>query len=774
MPNWASSFKMRHDWWWGRLTRYIRAILAGFLGAFILVQAAQADTGTLIDKRFSAVAEIVQREIAVHHIPGAVIVVGGPGGVIYREAFGDRITAPEHEKLTPNAIFDLASLTKVVATTTAIMQLAEAGKLSLDDKVVKYWPQFGANGKDAITISQLLTHISGLRPDLDLREQWRGRKAALGRIADERPLSLPGTSFRYSDINFIVLGELVNRISGKPLDAYSRERIFRPLGMVDTGFNPSVRKRLLVVPTDRQDGMLRWGKVQDPTAYRMGGVAGHAGLFSTADDLSHFAEMMLAEGSRHGVRVLSPPTVRRMTSKFDLPAGIKRGLGWDIASDYDAGMAMIFGPGSYGHTGYTGTSLWIDTQTKTYLIILTSRLYPDDRGDVRSLRQDVAYSVASIYRTPKITLGIDVLKEQNFEQLKGLRIGLLTNQTGRDWDGRRTIDVLAHAPDVHLAAIFSPEHGLNSDQNSNVESGRDETTGLPIYSLYGAARRPTPDMLAGLDAIVVDLQDAGARFYTYATTLAYVMEESAKHNIEVIILDRPNPIGAAGVKGPVLEPDLESFTGYFPTPVEHGMTLGELSSLFNGEKKIGADLTVVRMRGYQSLSWYDETGLTWISPSPNLRSPAEAILYPGVGLIEGTNLSVGRGTATPFEVVGAPWIDGQQLADYLSSRMIPGVLFQAVEFTPDQDRYAGKACRGVRIELTDRNGLDAPGLGLEIAAALHRLYPAAFETAPLLGAIGSRNAVAALEDGEDPRKISADWTPELRAFEALREKYRLY
>jgi uncharacterized protein YbbC (DUF1343 family) len=748
-----------------------------FLGIVLLlasVPSAQATGAAVQPSRFDAVARIVQHEIALQHIPGAVVVVGGPEGVIYRQAFGEQWLMPDRKALTPDAIFDLASLTKIVATTTAIMQLAEAHKLSLDEKVSKYWPAFGANGKEAITLTQLLTHSSGLRPDLDLRMPWRGRQAALSRIISERPISPPGVQFHYSDINFIVLGELVRRISGQPLESYARAKIFRPLEMENTGFNPGMGRLRRIVPTDREDGVLHWGMVQDPTAYRMGGVAGHAGLFSTADDLARFAQMIVSGGARGKTRILSPDSVARMVSPLELPDGNKRGLGWDIASDYDSGMAAAFGPASYGHTGYTGTSLWIDGKTKTYLIILTSRLYPNDRGDVRALRQDVAGAVARAINEEKLVLGVDALEQSEFAPLMGLRVGLLTNQTGRDGEGRRTIDVLMHAPDVRLMAIFSPEHGLNADQNGKVESGIDEPTGLPVYSLYGESRRPTQAMLEGLDVLVVDLQDAGVRFYTYATTVAYVMEEAAKRNLRVIILDRPNPIGAAGANGPVLEPDLESFTGYFPLPVQHGMTLGELASLFNIEKKIGADLMVVLMKAYEPFSWYDETGLAWINPSPNLRSVTEAILYPGIGLIEGTNISVGRGTDFPFEVVGAPWIDGVKLAADLNARAIPGVQFEPVAFTPENDRYSGQPCRGVRISILVRGKLDAPRLGLEIAAALNRLYPAEFRMAPLLGALGSRTAFAALENGKDPVEIAAGWAAELREFETLRAKYRLY
>ncbi len=729
---------------------------------------------TPMPERLEAVSSIVEREIALHHVPGAVVVAGNANGVFYRRAFGERLLSPVATPLTADAIFDLASVTKVVATTTAVMQLSERGLLDLDARVVRYWPAFGAHGKDQITVRQLLTHMSGLRPDIQSSASWSGQQQALAQIIADHPISPPGTRFRYSDINFIVLGELVRRVSGEPLDIYTAKHIFEPLGMRDTMFNPGSGKRSRIVPSDIQSNELRWGVVQDPTAYRMGGVAGHAGLFSTADDLSRFAEMLLGHGSRGGVRILSSAAVAQMTQAADLPGGVKRGLGWDIASDYDSGMAQVFGAGSFGHTGYTGTSIWIDPQSGVYLIILASRLYPDDHGDVQPLRMDVATAVTASYRMPGVIPGIDVLEGDRFIQLSGMTIGVLTNRTGRDLAGRRTIDVLARAPDVHVAAIFSPEHGLNDDREGKIGSGTDAATGLPVYSLYGAERRPDDAMLAGLEAVVVDLQDAGARFYTYPATVAYLMEEAAKRHIKVVILDRPNPIAAAGMKGPVLEPEFESFTGYFALPVQHGMTLGELATMFNTEKQIGADLTVVPMQSYHSNSWYDGTGLSWINPSPNLRSTTEAILYPGLGLLEGTNLSVGRGTDTPFEIAGAPWIDANQLAGYLNARSIPGVSFEAAEFTPTADRYSRQLCGGVRIHVTDRTALDAPLLGIEIASALHHLYAANWTIAPMRGSLGSRATFEALQSDEDPRVIAAGWRPAIQNFQTVRAKYQLY
>jgi uncharacterized protein YbbC (DUF1343 family) len=336
------------------------------------------------------------------------------------------------------------------------------------------------------------------------------------------------------------------------------------------------------------------------------------------------------------------------------------------------------------------------------------------------------------------------------------------------------VDVLAAAPGVRLVALFSPEHGLGGDREGDIESGRDAHTGLAVHSLYGATRRPLGPMLTGLDAVVIDLQDVGVRFYTYATTMAYVMEEAARQRLGVVVLDRPNPIRAAGVRGPSRDRGQRSFTGYFPMPVQHAMTLGELARMFNAENRIGADLTVVAMRGYRSASWYEETGLAWIAPSPNLRSLDSTVLYPGVGLIEDTNVSVGRGTETPFEVVGAPWIDAEALTRTLKRRKIAGVAFAKASFTPNASRYAGIRCHGVRIALTDKTALDASRLGIELASALYRIHPGGFAVRDMHRLLGAREALAAIEAGEDPSAIAARWQPGLRAFETLRAKYALY
>ena len=374
----------------------------------------------------------------------------------------------------------------------------------------------------------------------------------------------------------------------------------------------------------------------------------------------------------------------------------------------------------------------------------------------------------------RVRPGIDVLATQKFAPLAGKNIGVITNHTGIDAAGRSTLKLLLQAPGVKVRAIFSPEHGLSGQLDEAVASGRDAATGLPVYSLYGKVKRPTAQMLKGLDALVYDIQDVGTRFYTYITTMGYAMEAAAGAGLDFYVLDRPNPITAAVVEGPVLDPDLQSFIGYFPLPLRYGMTVGELAQLFNKEKAIGAKLHVVAMTGYRRDAWLDQTGLRWVNPSPNLRSLTQAILYPGVGMIESANVSVGRGTATPFEVVGAPWIAGDRLARYLTDRCLAGVRFEPVSFVPSASPYARQRCGGVRVRLTDRNALNVAALGVELAAALYHLYPGQFQIDRTVGMIGSRQVLQAIKQGADPRDIERQWQPRLKDFERLRSKYLLY
>ncbi|MGA2516412.1 MAG: exo-beta-N-acetylmuramidase NamZ domain-containing protein [Thermodesulfobacteriota bacterium] len=753
-----------------------------------------ASSQALREEQLVPIAELAKKEIQAGRIPGAVILIGNRGKVVYRRAFGLRALKPKKVPMTTDTVFDIASLTKVIATSTAVVQLIETGKLNLEDPVAKYWPEFKLNGKEAITVRDLLTHYSGLRPDLDLKPNGSGYDTALRLVEEEKPILPPGTSFIYSDINFIILGELVSRISGKPLDLYCADHIFKPLGMEDTGFKPSPLLQPRIAPTQYLHGTkgnILLGEVHDPVARGMGGVAGHAGLFSTADDLAIFAQTILDGGSRNGIRILSPAMIRKMTTPQSPPDKLPlRGLGWNI----DSSLAS---EASYGHKGFTGTGIWIDPVSNTYVIILTNRVHPNGKGKVEPLRTKIlslvneaiepvsAEGVLASRPLPspyepgennneKVQTGIDVLTGEKFKPLTGLRVGLITNHSGIDSAGRRTVDLLHKAPNVKLVAIFSPEHGFSGKADRKVLSTREPLTGLPLYSLYGATVRPTKKMLSGLDALVFDIQDAGARFYTYITTMGYAMEACAKKGIPFYVLDRPNPITASLVQGPILDRDLRSFTGYFPLPVRHGMTVGELATLFNAEMKIGVKLHVIKMRGYERSQWYDDTGLLWLNPSPNLRTLSEAILYPGVAMVESSNVSVGRGTSTPFEFLGAPWITAEEFASYLNNRRIKGIRFMPVEFTPAASPFKNQLCHGVQIALLDRQVLDSPALGVEIVSALYRLHPKDFQIDKTLGLIGSREVLQAIKDGQDPVVIAQNWQEPLEQFHKLRSKYLLY
>lgn len=757
---------------------------------------------------------IVEDAIAKGQVPGAVVLVWHNGQVVYRKAFGHRSLEPTRAPMAVDTIFDVASLTKVVATTTAVMQLVEKGEIRLNDPVVRYLPEFGQNGKQDVTVRQLLTHFSGLPKDLPLNYEWQGRDTAY-RLAFSSALEFPpGTHFKYSDTNFIVLGALVEHVSGMRLDAYCQQNIFAPLGMPHTRFLPPASWLPEIAPTqyDEHNHMLH-GVVHDPTARRMGGVAGHAGLFSTADDLAKFAQALLA-----GSSVLTPLAIEKMTTPEQPPTStILYGFGWDIDSAFASNRGDLLPVGSFGHTGFTGTSLWIDPTTQTFIIILANAVHPNGKGSAVALRAKVANAVASeilltadeqtelrlrsitgyneaetaehklTTRNGNVLAGIDVLEQQDFAPLRNAlgatasaltKIGLLTNQTGVDAQGRRTIDVLAHVPGISLDAIFSPEHGVTGAlDTTDISNSKDAATGVPVYSVYGATdaeRRPSPEVLKTLDAVVIDLQDAGARFYTFETSLGYFLEAAAKAGIKVIVLDRPDPVTGSLVQGPVSDPGNESFVNYFPLPVRHGMTMGELARMFNAERGIHAKLTVIPMQGWLRGDWFDSTGSGWINPSPNLRSLTQATLYPGVALVEGTNVSVGRGADTPFEVLGSPWIKGKELAAYLNDRNIAGVRFVPITFVPYASNYAGEQCEGVNIVLLDRNAFDAPELGIELASALHKLYPEQFHLDKMQALLNNQAVYNAINEGDDPHRIADDWRESLEKFEQLRKKYLLY
>lgn len=737
-------------------------------------------------------------------IPGAVLLVGHDGAVVYRKAYGERALIPQREPMTVDTIFDAASLTKVIATTPSLMKLFEQGKIRIDDPVTRYLPEF-QGGKSDIEIRDLMTHFSGLRPDLDLKPVWSGYETGIHRALIDKPARPPGLRFVYSDINFILLGEIVHRLSGEMLSDYARENIFRPLGMNDSMFLPPASLIPRIAPTeiDPETGKPLRGAVHDDTSRYMGGVAGHAGLFTTADDLAKFAQMMIDRGALPGTgRLFNAATVEKFTSAAS-PADqpILRGLGWDIDSPYSSNRGELFPIGSYGHTGFTGTSVWIDPVSRTYVILLTNVVHPHRGKSLTSFRSKVATIVAASYgiAAPGVKLtgynetitgpglhrvvehqgqvmtGLDVLADEHFAPLQGKRIGLITNQTGLSRDGKRNVDLML-AAGLKIAALFSPEHGLNGTEDQNIANSKDAATGLSVISLYhGDARRMAPELTSGIDALVYDIQDVGVRFYTYSCTMLSAMEEAAKKRVPFYVLDRPNPITGVRTEGPFLDKDLESPVGCMEIPLRHGMTLGELANWANGERHIGAELHVIAMRGWDRGDWFDETGLTWVNPSPNLRSLNAAVLYPGLAMIEAsTNYSVGRGTDAPFEQIGADWIHGRALAAFLNGRFIPGVRAYPTRFKPATSNFAGRSIEGVRFVVTDRDTFDSTRLGLEVAYALEKLYPGNIRWDVDRFLIGNHETIAALKAGTDPRTVMPLLEEALAPFIEQRQKYLIY
>ncbi|MHC5004096.1 MAG: exo-beta-N-acetylmuramidase NamZ domain-containing protein, partial [Planctomycetota bacterium] len=704
-------------------------------------------------------------------------------------AYGDRRVEPERAPMTVDTVFDLASLTKPVATATSVMLLVETGQVRLRDRVSAHLPEFTGNGKERITVIDLLLHRGGLIPDNALADYDHGPEEAWRRICALELEAAPGETFSYTDVGFIVLGELVRRVSGEPLDAFARRRVFAPLGMHDTGFLPDEARRRRAAPTEQREGRWLQGEVHDPRAARLGGAAGHAGLFGTAADLAVFASMLLDEGRHGDGHVLAARTVATMTAGYAVPGG-ERGLGWDRRSAYSSNRGELMTDRAFGHGGFTGTVLWIDPGLDLFVIFLSNRVHPSGSGLVNPLAGAIGSIAAGAVidaaapgtgaaaggaagRT--VLTGLDVLRRDAFAPVRGLRIGLIANRTAVDRRGVSAVEILHEAAPVELVAVFSPEHGFGADlDRSDIPDGIHAGTGLPVHSLYGESRSPRPEHLVGLDALVFDIQDIGTRFYTYISTMGLAMRAAAAHGLRFIVLDRPNPINGVTVEGPVLDRGRESFTAFHPIAVRHGMTVGELARLFADEVGLDIDLGVVPVEGWRRSDWFDATGLWWVDPSPNMRSLTAALLYPGIGLLEMTNLSVGRGTDRPFERVGAPWIDASALAAEMNGAGLEGVRFVPTAFTPTASLYAGTTCGGLEIVVTDRDRVKAVRVGLTLATALRRLHRDAWDVSALDRLLAHRATADALLSGAPVAAVETGHAAALESFLERRRRVLLY
>jgi len=730
---------------------------------------------------FAPLRAVVSKAVAKGNPPGAVLWFE-TGDKKLTLAEGQRALVPAKEAMTEDTVFDAASLTKVVATLPSVLLLMEQGKIDLEAEVRRYLPEFRAG----ITIRHLLTHTSGLKAGIPKEPEWTGYTAGIARAIATEPDGPPDRFFRYSDINFILLGEIVRRVSGMRLNDFATQHVFEPLHMDSTRFLPPDEWKPRIAPTEKdENGTMLRGVVHDPTSRKMGGVTGHAGLFTTAGDLAKYARMIL----QNGAGLLKPDTIKLMTSSQTIAIVFeRRGLGWDIDSTFSRPRGKTFPIGSFGHTGFTGTSLWIDPASQTFVIFMSSRLHPDGKGSVRDLYEEIGTAAAQCAtltpatgppwpraetEVPTVLNGIDVLARRKFADLQGRRIGLITNQTGIDAQRHSTIDLLAHAPGVKLIKLFSPEHGIRGElDQEKISNSTDKKTGLPVLSLFGEQRAPTQEQLADVDALVFDIQDIGCRFYTYIGTMRLCMEAAAKAKKAFYVLDRVNPIGGLQVEGPALI-DAEKPTATHAIPLRHGMTAGELAAMMNTERAIGCDLKVIPLEGWQRHMLFDQTGLPWINPSPNMRSLNAALLYPGIGLLE-FSITVGRGTDTPFEVLGAPYVNDLRLSHELNKLGLPGIQFTPIRFTPTASIFKGEPCGGVRITITDRIALNAVDAGIAIASTLQRLHPKQFKLDLVNTLLNRAASVKDIRSGDAWKKVVADWSAERQDFAKRRQGFLRY
>jgi uncharacterized protein YbbC (DUF1343 family) len=734
-----------------------------------------------------AIDRLIDECIERGDFPGAVVQVGHREEVVYRRAAGQRMLVPERRPMCENTLFDLASLTKPMATAPAILQLAEQGRLSVQDGVSRFLPAFTGDGRDEVTVHHLLTHSSGLPAYKDYLALGL---APAGIIADLCRLPLearPGAKLIYSCLGYMLLREIVGVVSGQRLDAYCVERIFRPLGMTETLFNPPPELRERCAATEQLPDRVLCGEVHDENARALDGVGGNAGLFATVDDVARFCRMTLNLGELDGARVLSAPMVRRAMTNQALHPGNARGFGWDIDSGYTPVVrGDVFGPGGVGHTGFTGTSIWIDPPSETYIVILTNRCHPTRDGLAANLRRGVANLVGAACAKPGpylflrrgtglVLTGLDRIARDGIASLQGRRVGLVTNHSAITRDRRHAIEVLREA-EVDICTLFSPEHGLRGEYEElmKVPSSVDQATGLPVHSLYSTTQRPTEEMLEGLDTLIFDIADVGVRYYTYTTTMAYCMEEAAKRGLRFVVLDRPNPINGIDVEGPILDPPFRSLAAYHRIPVRHGMTAGELARFANAEYGIGCDLEVIECAGWNRRMWFDETGLPWVNPSPNMRSLTQATLYPVICPIEAADISVGRGTDTPFEVFGAAYLNGERLAEQLNAVGIPHLRFVPISFVPASHKHQGQACGGCFVFTTDRRLLRPVRASVTVASIITQQAPEHFDVTPCRHLFGTDAIVEGIKSLRPPEGVVAPWEADEQAFGETRAEYLLY
>ena len=705
--------------------------------------------------------------------PGAVASVGRNGRAVWTGTFGLRQRVPVQEPVDLETRYDLASLTKVVATTTAVMLLAESGRLDLEAPVSDWIP---LKGLDRFTLRHCLTHTTGLPAYRDLKNEVKSPVSMLEQITALQPEAPAGTRREYSDFGFILLGLVVEQAAGDRLDYFCAEHIFEPLGMGNTGFRPDPEARKTCAPTeqDRWRGRLVRGEVHDENAWAMGGVAGHAGLFSTVGDLTHFCEALL------GGRLLKPETLQTMIRpQWDFYPW--QGLGWWLDPPMDWVNGFLLSRRAFGHTGWTGTSLWLDPETGGFVILLSNSCHPDrNRRDNRTLRK-IFHLGAGLYLAPDRTNAIpalDLLQRDQFAVLRKRRgIAVLTNTAAVNaWE--RPLTNLFEEFRVPVKIWFSPEHGLKRQAEAGEFVKSDRIAGVPVISLYGKQQRPTVEQLREIDLFVVDLPDVGTRYYTYPHTLLECLTACAAAGVPVMVLDRPNPLGGEILEGPVAEPPFSPVC-WGPAPVRHGMTLGETAEWFRTWKKLRPLKLEIRPCGnWRRELMFPACGMPWQAPSPNLPRPESALAYTGACLLEGTSLNEGRGTENPFLQFGAPWLDPERVLEMLDVAVMSGFSAQPVTYIPRslpgrsvRPAWMDTACRGVLLDVTDWKAARPFRLFVEVLRAVRHVHGDALTFTPHFDALAGGTALRKrIQDGGDLSDLYDTWKRQQTLFDAERPK----
>ena len=710
--------------------------------------------------------------VASSKSPGAVACVGNRTTILFHEAVGLRQRIPETLAASKDTIYDLASLTKVVATTTAVLLLKQEGALDLDRPVSNYLP-IPAFGR--FTVRHCLTHTTGLIAGRPYYKECSSLNEMLQRYASEELSWTPGEGRHYSDVGFMILCRVVELVAQDSLDAFCAKRIFKPLGMLRTAFNPPKEWAGACAATERcaWRGKVIVGVVHDENAYAVGGVSGHAGLFSTAEDLARFCQALL------GGDLLSGKTLAEMTKLGQVFFYPWQGLGWKLDPWQRGSEGFLPSRAAFGHTGWTGTSLWLDRDRGFFAVLLSNTCHPSrENRDTETLRRVFHQAVArELYPGRSNThTGLDRLAWNGFEAIRGKRLAVLTNRAAVDELGRPALDVMAFDHSASVRRIYSPEHGfhLQAEAGQTVSS---EKTSIPITSLYGDRKAPSPEELADIDLFVVDLPDVGARYYTYMATMRDALMACAKTNKAVLVLDRPNPIGGAVLEGPIAE-QYSSSVCWGPIPIRHGMTIGEVATYFKKTLPSLAqlNLTVSTLDGWPRDYLFSQCSLPWVAPSPNMPTPETALLYVGFCLFEGTNLNEGRGTDTPFQIIGAPWLDAAAIAAMIASEERPGCVIEATAYTPralpgkaSDPAYRDEHCQGIRIAIQEPAAVRAFTTAIALLRAVAKRHPREFawkETFDTLA--GTPELRRWIEHGDPALEIVSRYGTSLQAFDKMR------